>query len=307
MNSLALLLLTLATPLAHACAGGYRGTPPKGHPGVADQAGGKRVQGSESLYPCLGTSTCRKALREYGGVFSPEGPWVPNANSSMRFLKSVANLSATLKKDLCYWSQQTLPAPPNVFGLHHINEYDAARVMNIYGELATSRLQKKMSTVKAIKFVGCAYGYSLRQAQCKFGLNTSFSCSPAVSKQKIKWPVSSVMLKITPDTIQEIADMMFTWRTTESGHWPNMHAPGNKTSGGYGWGYKGSLFAKIVPCEDLPHGIIEEFHACDEINPKSGRLYADEWWEVWENLCNIYEDPLIPSTLESCNGAEVLV
>lgn len=281
--------------------------PPPGHPGLAGQLGDRSVDGGETLYPCSGTSVCQKALRDYGGVFSPAGPWVPNANVSMRFLKRVANLSTALQKDLCYWSQQTLPAPPNVLGLHHINEYDAPRVMNIFGELATSRLQQRMSSANSIQFVGCAYGSSLRQAQCSFGHNTSVSCSPAVSQQKIKWPVSSVMLKINPDTIQEIAETIFTWRTTESGHWPNMHAPGNKTSGAYGWGYKGSLFAKIVPCEDIPDGIIKESHACDAVNPKSGRLYSDEWWEVWENLCNIYEDPLIPSTLESCNSTQSLV
>lgn len=257
----------------------------------------------------MGTSVCRKALRNYRGVFSPEGPWVPGQNFSMRFLNSVANLSATLNKDLCYWSQQTLPAPPNFLGLHHISEYDAPRVMDIYGELATSRLQKKMSTVSAIQFVGCSFGYELRQAQCRFRQNTSFSCLNAVNNQIIKWPVSSVILKITPDTIQDIADMMYTWRTTESGHWPNMHAPSNRTSGAYQWGYQGDLFGKIVPCKDLPDGVPQRSHACDEVDPKTGRLYSDEWWQVWENLCNIYEDPLIPSTLESCSGGaeEVVV
>lgn len=225
----------------------------------------------------------------------------------MRFLNSVANLSTVLKKDLCYWSQQTLPAPPNAFGMHHINEFDAARVMNIYGELATSRLQKKMNSVNAIQFVGCSYGSSLRQAQCKFGQNTSVSCSPSVKQQKIKWPVSSVMMKINADTVKEIADAIITWRTTEAGHWPNMHAGSNKTGGAYQWGYQGGLFAKIVPCDELPDGIIKERHACDEVNPKTGKLYADDWWQVWENLCNIYEDPLIPSTLESCNSTQSLM
>merc|ERR1712151_261091 len=100
-----------------------------------------------------------------------------------------------MNKDLCYWSQQTLPAPPNRTGGHHINEHDAPRVMNIYGELATSRLQEKMKSVNAIQFVGCSYGYELRQAQCKFKQNISVSCHPAVNQQRIKWPVSSVMLK----------------------------------------------------------------------------------------------------------------
>jgi len=225
----------------------------------------------------------------------------------MRFLESVANLSAKLNEDLCYWSQQTLPAPlDETTGQQHINEYGAPRVMNIYGELATSRLQQKMSTVDAIQFVGCAYGSELRQAQCKFEQNTSVSCAPAVSQQKIKWPVSSTIFKINPGTIKEIADTIYTWRTTESGHWPNMHAAGNHTGGALGWGYKGSLFAKIVKCKDLPDGIIKQSHACDAMNPKSGRIYADEWWEVWENLCNIYEDPLIPSTLETC-GEKLVV
>lgn len=310
-----LSLIALVLPVAESCLGGYRGVPPTGHPNMArgsatsslTQALLGRIQDSTSLYPCAGTSICRKALRNYGGVFSPEGPWLPNSTVSMRFLNRVANLSSALNKDLCYWSQQTLPAPPNLFGFHHINEYDAARVMDIYGEMATSRLQKKMSSSSAIQFVGCSYGYSLRQAQCKFGINSSFSCLPAVNKQQIKWPVSSVMLKITQDTVQEIADTIFAWRTTESGHWPNMHAPGKTSSGAYQWGYMGSLFAKIVPCDDLPPGIIKESHACDEVNPQSGRLYADEWWQVWGNLCNIYEDPLIPSTLESCSSAESVI
>merc|ERR1711970_1477176 len=167
------------------------------------------VGGGESLYPCKGTSLCRKALRDYRGVFPPEGPWLPNETYSMRFLNKAANLSKTMKKDLCYWSMQTLPGPPGIFGGHHINEYDASRVMNIYGELATSRLQKIMNSVDAIQFVGCSYGYELRQAQCNFNQNTSVSCSIAESKQAIQWPVSSVMLKINPDTIQGIADMMF--------------------------------------------------------------------------------------------------
>lgn len=295
------IVLSTSVYHAHACVGGYRGVPPEGHPnvqGAPDIVG--NVEGSETLWPCAGTSVCRKALRDYGGIFSPRGPWVPGQNVSMRFLESVANLSATLNEDLCYWSQQTLPAPPDDAGRHHIDEYDAPRVINIYGELATSRLQQKMSSVDAINFVGCAYGSELRQAQCMYGQNKSVSCSRAVSQQKIKWPVSSVMLKINPGTIQEIADLIYTWRTTESGHWPNMHAGFNRTSGAFAWGYKGSLFAKIVKCKDIPAGIIKQSYACDEINPKSSRIYADDWWEVWENLCNIYEDPLIPSTLETC-------
>jgi hypothetical protein len=302
------LLLVVAPSIAYACPGGYRGVPPEGHPSVTGQLDrNEHVAGGESLYPCQGTSFCQKALRDYGGVFNPEGPFVPGVNVSMRFLNSVANLSAKLHKDLCYWSMQTLPAPTNMLGLHHINEYDAPRIMNIFGELATSRLQKVANSVKAIQFVGCANGYELRQAQCKFGQNTSVSCSPAVKQQKIKWPTSSVMLRINPHTIQEIADTIYTWRTTETGHWPNMHAPFNKTSGAYQWGYQGSLFAKIVPCDDLPDGIINLTQPCDAVNPVNGRLHADEWWDVWTNLCSIYEDPLIPSTLESCNSTETLV
>jgi hypothetical protein len=301
------LILALAPVATRACAGGYRGVPPEGHPSVAGQPDRNHSffgdEDPNTLYPCVGTSACKKALRSYRGVFGPdEGPWLPTDGYSLRLLDSVAGLSATMGKDLCYWSQQTLPAPNNGSGFHHINEYDAERVMNIYGELATARMQKLMQTqsVDAIQFVGCSYGYELRQAQCKFNQNTSVSCTPAVNKQKIKWPISSVMLKINPATIEPIANLIFTWRTTQSGHWPNMHAGGLEDSGAFGWGYRGSLFGKVVPCDDIPKDIIKQSHACDEVNPESGKVYSDDWFEVWSNLCNIYEDPLIDSTMESC-------
>lgn len=179
--------------------------------------------------------------------------------------------------------------------------------MDIYGELATSRLQKKMADASSIQFVGCAYGYELRQAQCKYGQNTSVSCSSAANKQAIKWPVSSVMLKINHNTIKEIKDTIYTWRTTEAGHWPNMHSVAKNGTGAYQWGYQGGLFAKIVPCEEIPKDIIKQSHACDEVDSKTGKLHADYWWQTWGNLCNVYEDSKIPSTLESCSKVEPLV
>eukprot|EP00413_Alexandrium_margalefii_P047944 CAMPEP_0204585436 /NCGR_PEP_ID=MMETSP0661-20131031/46915_1 /ASSEMBLY_ACC=CAM_ASM_000606 /TAXON_ID=109239 /ORGANISM="Alexandrium margalefi, Strain AMGDE01CS-322" /LENGTH=313 /DNA_ID=CAMNT_0051594993 /DNA_START=61 /DNA_END=1002 /DNA_ORIENTATION=+ len=309
--AVAILAAFSAVHLALGCAGGYRGTPPEGHPGIGGSGtgGGRRLAtAGADVWPCKGTMACSKALRDYGGVFSPHGPWAPGQPVTHNFLHRVANISATLGKDLCYWSQQTLPPPQNSSGESEPpNEFDAARVMNIYGELATSRLQAMITKDGPVQFVGCAYGSVLRQAQCNFRLNTSYSCSPPVNKQYVKYPVSSVMFKITPETIDEIADIVYTWRTTMSGHTPNMHAVVAKGSGAYGWGQGGGLFAKIVPCGDLPDGILKQSHACDEVNAKSGRIFADEWFGVWEGLCNIYEDPAIPSTLESCKPKGVIV
>merc|ERR1719401_1466186 len=121
-------------------------------------------------------------MRDFSGVLSPNAPWAAGAAKNLTLLQDMSRLAAQRDQDLCYWSMQTLPAPvPQL----NFSRFDAETVMNHYGEMATSRLQAQITPEGPLQFVGCAFGHFLRSKMCEMGLNTSFSCNPALKEQEV--------------------------------------------------------------------------------------------------------------------------
>merc|ERR1719480_708219 len=143
--------------------------------------------------------------------------------------------------------------------------------MDTFGEQAFSRFQALMRPGGIVQHVGCAYGNMLRAQQCAIGWDTEASCSKPIKGQEVIWPLVSVVYRITPGNGQELADLVANFRTSEAGHLPAMTAWATPNTGAFLWGtYGAQSLAKVVPCSQMPEGVLFSQHPCDAVNGATG-------------------------------------
>jgi hypothetical protein len=204
--------------------------------------------------------------------------------------RTIANLSAAYNVPLCYWSQQVLPSPPTGFdpstgacagGAPCTWPLLPARLSDVQtlyalGEQATARMALMDAQRRAFQGSSCGGGSGNARVACA-AQPGSPKCSPGVLAQTSRWAVASNILRITPDTLQDVISNVSTWRDGDAWHAP---AIGSALVAS-GWGFGGAISFKTLPCAAIPAPLLATAYGCDELDTTSGRIIWDEAFAFW--------------------------
>jgi len=238
-------------------------------------------------------------INDAAGTAMNSGSLGVTSTSSTK-LSRMISLAKSMNKDLCYWSMQTLPAPPKEDGTFpaFLNLTDS-RLGEQLGEEANSRWQAQVAPGGNVVWGGCAIGWRVRQTLCQAN-SSSPKCTLALRNQSIPWPTASVIIKISATTGSAVNRTVWNWRKDQTGHIPAMESTLVTEKW---WGYGGKITAKLVLCDTIPARF--KYPApfeCDTMG--QSKPLMDEAVDTWKSLCNVWKDDLYSptGTGTSCPG-----
>lgn len=220
-------------------------------------------------------------------------------------MQGIADLAKSRNEDMCYWSMQTLPAPPNKGedGDWTVKTADLDGISEL-AEQATARMQANIKQDGEVVFAGCAYGWRVAQRECKDGKRTPLSCTDPVKNQKVEWPVASNIFNFSASgTKDAVLKMLTDWRTTQDGHLPSMESTYVKS----GWGFGGQIISKVAPCRHIPDRFkYQKPFTCDTVREGQSVSLMDDALAVWKSLCNHYQHETWSANGGACEGDPAL-
>lgn len=200
-------------------------------------------------------------------------------------VQTFSALASALGEDVCYWSMQQLPAPPNpgADGPYTITNSDFDAI-TFLGDQATSRFQALVTPTGPAAWAGCSIGYNMVQKACLIGNITGPLCDGRFNNSNVAWPLASVIMRYSANNTQAADDIMYTWRTSQGGHLPAMQSVQVQN----GWGYGGAVVAKVVPCAQLPQDLFAPGGMSPGCDFNMTRMVARV--NQWKAACNVYGD-----------------
>ncbi|PRW45209.1 ATP-dependent protease [Chlorella sorokiniana] len=190
-------------------------------------------------------------------------------------------------EDMCYWSWQTLPppgmesTPRDQYNYAPIRE--GALAVQKMGYEAYNRLNKEADNKTCtygcgmVVWGGLALGSELTRYACSINASVEAEvCSEPYYNQVWRSPVASAIFRFDGTNTEALTEMIKEWRTSEQGHAPMINSPEILQ---HGWGYGGSLTAKLFRCADIPEVYRGQYPAPPLYRPDGPLADAGmKWW-----------------------------
>lgn len=230
-------------------------------------------------------------------------------------VKITAELSVRHGRDMCYFSMQPLPPPPdgynpatrlchdkkcvwdiNAFKGADLEKFKATLTETVsLGYMSVDRFNKHIKGVTAFgAFMGM--GSNIWPYMCNNKLNTTADqCSSEPFSNQDRsltsyWPTSSIVLRIVPDNVDQVEALMNLWRTSSSEHFPIMSS--DLVRKDYYGASGGGLSYKIMPCDIIPDNLKNEGLLADNKKRGYAAVYNDAF-SFWNSACMAYYDPIL--------------
>lgn len=217
-------------------------------------------------------------------------------------IDAFAETAKAVGRDMCYWSMQPLPAPPagwNVttgdcgneapcsWAAESLTASDEAlqyfKDIADLGVRAVDRWNEFVTEDGPALGGWVSSGGNLQATYCVTGILADQCGQDHNNHEDIKWPTSSILLRITPDNADEVKELIRNWLRAQENHLPAVKADAVRKWGYGGAGGEGLTF-KLIPCDSIPDRFLRK-QQTGSFTQKFTEAYT-----YWKDACNGFYD-----------------